>query len=96
MIISFTSSKGGVGKSTACAAIACELARQGGRVLIYDLDRNRTLESWCNRAKPQGITVQAVNPADFKAIFAGRPRQNVDHILVDVAGIMDAGILQAF
>ena len=44
MILSFASSKGGVGKSTTCAAIASALALAGDRVLLIDLDPNRTLE----------------------------------------------------
>ena len=34
MIITFASSKGGAGKSTTCACIAAELAREGANVVV--------------------------------------------------------------
>lgn len=97
MLLSFTSSKGGVGKSTACAAVACELVRLGGRVLIFDLDQNRTLDSWANRTQPPGITVKAINPDDLKtAIAADIEAGRHNHILVDLAGVLDTAIFDAF
>ncbi|MEL6767226.1 MAG: ParA family protein [Pseudomonadota bacterium] len=46
MQIVFASSKGGVGKSTSCAAIAALLAGRGEGVAVLDLDQNRTLDAW--------------------------------------------------
>jgi cellulose biosynthesis protein BcsQ len=54
MIVSFASSKGGVGKSTICAAIGARLAGRGEEVLILDLDQNRTVERWGRKAKVKG------------------------------------------
>ena len=50
MILTFASSKGGVGKSTTCAAIASALALDGARVLLIDLDQNKTLDRWAQKA----------------------------------------------
>jgi cellulose biosynthesis protein BcsQ len=46
MIITFASSKGGVGKSTSCVALAGAYARAGQRVHIIDLDGNKTASRW--------------------------------------------------
>ena len=46
MIVAFASSKGGVGKSTICAAVGAWLASRGEDVLILDLDHNRTVDRW--------------------------------------------------
>ncbi len=60
MILTFASSKGGVGKSTTCAAIASALAMDGERVLLIDLDQNRTLQRWSKKSpKKRGhLTLQ--------------------------------------
>jgi len=58
MILTFTSSKEGVGKSTACAAFACALAAEGKPVLVCDLDPNRTLDRWHRKAPYPGLTVR--------------------------------------
>jgi len=65
MIISFASSKGGVGKSTACAAVGARLAQRGEGVLIFDLDQNRTLERWGRKANIEGLTVKAIERDRF-------------------------------
>lgn len=96
MIISFASSKGGVGKSTSCAAIGARLAQRGEQVLIIDLDQNRTLERWGRRAKIPGLTVSAIDRDQFTTVFretlAGG---EIDHILIDLAGTREATILKA-
>ena len=46
IIITFANSKGGVGKSTACLAIAGAYAKFGLRVHICDLDGNKTVSRW--------------------------------------------------
>jgi cellulose biosynthesis protein BcsQ len=51
MILTFPSSKGGVGKCTTCAAIAAALALNGARVLLIDLDQNRTLDRWAREGR---------------------------------------------
>lgn len=52
MQIVFASSKGGVGKSTTCAALAALFADRGEAVAVLDLDQNRTLDAW---ARASGI-----------------------------------------
>lgn len=45
-LIAFASGKGGVGKSTACIAVAGALASAGNDVHILDFDQNETLWTW--------------------------------------------------
>ena len=96
MIVSFASSKGGVGKSTTCAAIGARLAQRGEEVLIIDLDQNRTLERWGRKANIPGLTVKAIDRDAFTTMF----RETVaagetDHILIDLAGAREAMALKA-
>jgi chromosome partitioning protein len=96
MIISFASSKGGVGKSTICAAIGASLAQRGEEVLILDLDQNRTVERWGRKANIGGLTVKAIERDSFTSLF--REVASIsppDHILIDLAGTREATVLKA-
>ncbi len=96
MIVSFASSKGGVGKSTTCAAIGARLAQRGEQVLIIDLDQNRTLERWGRKAKIPGLTVRAIERDAFTQEFRDTVTTgDVDHILIDLAGAREATVLKA-
>lgn len=97
MILSFTSSKGGVGKSTSCAAIGCALAGQGESVLILDLDPNKTLDRWHRKAPYKGLMVTHCAPEDFAQTFRdAQASGRYDHILIDLAGFLHTDILRAF
>lgn len=97
MIITFASSKGGVGKSTACAAVGGRLALQGDSVFILDLDQNRTVERWGRKARIDGLTVRAIERDDFSGVFREiSSGGETDHILIDLAGAREATALKAF
>lgn len=96
MIVSFASSKGGVGKSTICAAIGARLAQCGEEVMIFDLDQNRTVERWSRKGKIPGLTVKAVERDSFTNEFREATTQGkYDHILIDLAGTREATALKA-
>jgi chromosome partitioning protein len=96
MIVSFASSKGGVGKSTTCAAVGAKLALDGDRVLILDLDQNRTLERWSRKAAIAGLTVTALDRDSFTSRFREVLAEGTtDHILIDLAGAREATVLKA-
>jgi chromosome partitioning protein len=96
MIISFASSKGGVGKSTVCAAVGARLAQRGEVVLILDLDQNRTLERWGRKAKVTGLVVTAIDRDAFTTVFRETVTAGTaDHILIDLAGAREATVLKA-
>jgi len=96
MIISFASSKGGVGKSTSCAAVGARLAQRGEQVLILDLDQNGTLARWGRKASIPGLTVKAIERDDLHHMFRETVMAGeVDHILIDLAGAREATGLKA-
>ena len=96
MIVSFASSKGGVGKSTTCAAIGSRLAQRGEVVLIIDLDQNKTLERWGRKANIPGLTVRAIDRDSFTTMFRETTAAGAtDHILIDLAGAREATALKA-
>ena len=71
MILTFASSKGGVGKSTTCAALASALALEGARVSLLDLDQNRTLDRWAKKAPIEGSASRPSRPMNSVTSFAG-------------------------
>lgn len=95
MILSFTSSKGGVGKSTSCAAIACALASQGEPVQIIDLDTNQTLARWAKHHPREGVTVRHCRQDQFAEAFDAAAATG-EHVLVDLAGFLHVDLLRAF
>jgi chromosome partitioning protein len=96
MIISFASSKGGVGKSTSCAALGAALALDGEKVLILDLDQNRTLARWSKKVDIDGLEIIAVERDRFTAIFRNAVSAGkYDAILIDLAGAREATVLKA-
>jgi len=95
MIIVFASSKGGVGKSTTCAALGSYLAGCGQRVHIMDLDQNQTLAVWSERGQVDNLTVAAVPPEQFSEHFRQAGQEDVDHIFIDLAGVREITLMKA-
>lgn len=96
MILTFASSKGGVGKSTTCAAVASALALSGERVLLIDLDQNRTLQRWSKKAPIERLTVTAIEPKDFGSVFRDNAASGAfDHICIDLPGSREVTLFKA-
>jgi chromosome partitioning protein len=96
MIVVFASSKGGVGKSTTCAAAGAALALEGARVLILDLDQNRTVHRWSQKFPVDRLTVEAATADNFTSIFKSRHGAgDFDHILIDLAGARELTMQKA-
>ena len=95
MIIVFASSKGGVGKSTTCAALGALLATRGARVHIMDLDQNQTLAVWSQRGQIANLDVAAVQPEQFSEHFREASQGAFDHIFIDLAGVREITLMKA-
>ena len=95
MIIVFASSKGGVGKSTTCAALGAFLAGRGERVHVMDLDQNQTLAVWAERGRIENLDVAAVPPKDFTERFRAAGQGGYDHIFIDLAGMREITLMKA-
>lgn len=95
MIIVFASSKGGVGKSTTCAALGALLATRGERVHIMDLDQNQTLAVWSQRGRIENLDVAAVQPDQFSEHFRAAGQGGFDHIFIDLAGVRELTLMKA-
>lgn len=63
MLIAFTNTKGGVGKSTLAAHLAIWLFDRGYRVALLDTDDQRSAGEWVQNAEP-GIAVRVATEMD--------------------------------
>jgi chromosome partitioning protein len=96
MILVFASSKGGVGKSTTCAALGAALALGGANVLILDLDQNRTVYRWSRKIAIPGLVVEAATAASFIDVLKDKLRAGAfDHVLIDLAGAREVTLFKA-
>src|ERR1700733_13096984 len=96
MIVSFASSKGGVGKSTTCAAIGTRLALRGDQVLIVDLDQKKTIERCVRTANSPGLTLRAIEREHFASVSGETVEAGgTDHILIDLADTREATAFKA-
>ena len=98
MIITLASSKGGVGKSTTCVALAGSYAKAGARVHVMDLDANRTASRWLgdDTVRPANITVSAPDPHILTEHLQEAARHYApDMILIDVAGSYERALTVA-
>jgi chromosome partitioning protein len=96
MILTFASTKGGAGKSTTCAALAAALALEGARVLVIDLDQNRTLGRWAKRVNIEGLTISAIETEQFGTFFRESEKSGAyDHICIDLPGTREVTLFKA-
>ena len=89
IVLTFASSKGGVGKSTAAVALAGAYAKAGQRVHLIDLDGNKTASRWLgdDALRPPMITLSAPNPQDLTEHLQEVARRHApDVTLIDIAG----------
>lgn len=87
MIITVTSFKGGVGKTTTAIHLACFLQEQYGKVLLIDGDPNRSCLAWSKRGSLPFMVV------DERA--ATRHVRNYEHIVIDTAARPEKEEIQA-
>jgi len=86
-VISFVSSKGGVGKTTGAVILAGELAEAGRSVVMVDADPNQPLLIWKKvRAVPPAISIVADESADTIIDTIDAARGRADFVIVDLEG----------
>lgn len=95
-VITFLSSKGGVGKTTAALLLATELARDGSPIVIVDADPNFPLAEWAGLpGKPDNIEV--IREADEEGIVdtIDAAQRRARHVIVDLEGRANTRVVNA-
>jgi chromosome partitioning protein len=98
IIITFANSKGGVGKSTSCVALAGAYAKAGKRVHIIDLDSNKTVSRWLSdeKTRPANLTVSVPDPQLLTEHLQEAARHYAPDItLIDIAGSYERALTHA-
>ncbi|RVI32124.1 ParA family protein, partial [Sinorhizobium meliloti] len=86
-VVSFVSSKGGVGKTTSAVVLAGELAAAGRKVALIDADPNKPLEAWSHlRPVPGGLRVIVDDSAETIIDTIEDARAEADFVIVDLEG----------
>ena len=85
MLIAFTNTKGGVGKSTLASHLALWLFDKGYRVALLDTDEQETAARWVRSAEPAMTVVTAT---EMEAIQAARSELLLTHdvLVADTPG----------
>jgi len=85
MMIAFTNTKGGVGKSTLACHLAIWLYDQGRSVAVLDTDAQGTAAEWLRNAEPN---IKVVSAADSDAIQQARNELAATHefVIADAPG----------
>lgn len=78
--------KGGSGKTTISTNLAAALANDGARVLLADLDRQRSATEWLARRPPDAAPIEGAEW--IKEI--GRPSPDVDFTILDAPAALKA------
>lgn len=95
MIIAFSVGKGGVGKTTAAISTAVEWHRRKLRVLLVDLDPQRSALEWRNIAERAGHSAPpCIAMGDSFSKDLPRIAKNYDRIVLDAPGQRD-GVMRA-
>ena len=85
MFITFTNTKGGVGKSTLASHLAIWLFDRGYRVALLDTDPQGTSSEWIKRAEPN-ITVRTTNDSDAIQAMRDELMANHEFVIADAPG----------
>lgn len=86
-VISFVSSKGGVGKTTSAVVLAGEFAAAGRKVVLIDADPNRPLEAWARlKSTPDTVRLMIDDSAETIIDTIEEARANTDFVIVDLEG----------
>ncbi len=91
-LITFTSFKGGAGKSTALMATTGSFTDEGKRVALFEADRNQPLAKWRTKAKELGTwdehcqVFPAIELRDFENSFEAAEEAGFDIAITDTQG----------
>jgi len=85
-VLTVANRKGGAGKSTCAAHLALEAARSGMRVILIDMDPQKTLENWWNKREDENPFLIDVMANDLRTTISNLETNNLDLCIVDTPG----------
>jgi chromosome partitioning protein len=94
-VISFVTQKGGSGKSTLAINCAVAATQSGKRVLLLDMDAQRTAEKWFQRREGDTPQVMRLEPADIGRALDFAKTEQYEWVLIDTPGRDEPGTAKA-
>lgn len=85
-VLTVANRKGGAGKSTCAAHLALEASRAGMRVILIDMDPQKTLENWWNKREEENPYLIDVMANDLRTTINDLEKNNLDLCIVDTPG----------
>jgi chromosome partitioning protein len=85
-ILTVANRKGGAGKSTCAAHVALEAVNDGLKVILIDMDPQKTLEMWWQKREEENPYLMEVSSADLLSVTEKLEGQNFDLCIVDTPG----------
>jgi len=94
-IVSFVTQKGGSGKSTLAINCAVVAAQAGRRVLILDMDAQRTAEVWASNRQAKTPDVMKIPPSELEKALGVAEEMRFEWVLIDTPGQDSPGTIAA-
>ena len=85
-VVSFVTQKGGSGKTTLAISCAVAAEQNGQRVLICDLDPQRTAESWYQDREDETPKLVSLGSGQLQKAISAADDQGFDLVLIDTPG----------
>ncbi len=85
-VLTVANRKGGAGKSTCAAHIALEAVRKGMKVILLDLDPQKTLESWWKKREEDNPYLADANASDLDEKIRLLSTKGLDLCIIDTPG----------
>lgn len=89
-ILTVANRKGGAGKSTCAAHIAYEAVKSGLKVILIDMDPQKTLETWWQKRAEENPYLVDTSAAELFDVLEKLAQKNFDLCVIDTPG--DASI----
>ena len=85
-ILTIANRKGGAGKSTCAAHIACEFVKRGYKIILIDLDPQKTLENWWKKREDDNPFLADVDASTLKEKISQIKKKGFDLCIIDTPG----------
>ncbi|KAF8818056.1 ParA family protein [Rickettsia endosymbiont of Cardiosporidium cionae] len=85
-VIVICNKKVGVGKSTCTALLSLAAVRDNKKVILIDLDPQKTLEKWWNKRKELTPCLADVSTENFSSKIELMEREGFDYVFIDTLG----------